>query len=143
MRARSSKPPAGPGLARVRERGGHVGRHPPATSAVYRVARGVPHSADIVTSRCTGRDYLGSPSKPKNARNHEEARTELVEVLVAGALHILALVARQGAEPTEGSGWNDGSWRITISSARPFPQNYAPPDRSCAGSGASLAPHYG
>lgn len=107
-------------------------------AAVRRVARDVPGAAEIVTARCTGHDY-SQPGKPRIAWDDEAAREELVSALVndalallaaldvdaitaaggkaAEAVTLLALVAGQDVEPTEGSDGTDGRWRIARKTA--------------------------
>jgi IS5 family transposase len=99
-------------------------------ASIRRVRRDVP-GADVVVARwCRAHDY-DDPGKPAIAWNDEQARAELVDVLVSDAhrllghlpeqelgpkasdaLALLALVAGQDVEPVEDSDGTDGRWRI-------------------------------
>src|SRR5271167_2463792 len=99
-------------------------------SAVRRVAREVPGTAEQITKVCTGHDYP-APGKPKIDWDDPAAKDALVSALVndanavveafgdakldeaaACAVALLALVAGQDVEPAEGSDGTDGRWRI-------------------------------
>jgi IS5 family transposase len=99
-------------------------------AAIRRVRREVPGAGEVVAQQCTAHDYDG-PGKPAIAWNDEQARAELVDVLVgdahrllghlpeqeldpraAEAVALLALVAGQDVEPVEDSDGSDGRWRI-------------------------------
>ena len=99
-------------------------------AAVRRVIREVPGAAEVAGRWCTAHDYR-DPGKPKIAWDDEAARAALVAALVTDALNLLehlprqrlgeqaanavgllALVAGQDVEPTEGSDGSDGRWRI-------------------------------
>ena len=99
-------------------------------AAIRRVCREVPGAAAIVAARCHARDY-GDPGKPAVAWDDKAARDALVSALVndagiitgaldaaaldekaAQAVALLALIAGQDVEPSEGSDGTDGRWRI-------------------------------
>jgi hypothetical protein len=112
-------------------------------AAVRRVGRVVPGAGDLVARVCTGYDYTRA-GKPDIAWDDEQAREDLVSVLVndtlallaavqdrledhggiealegeaAQAVALLALVAGQDVEPAEGSDGTDGRWRIARQTA--------------------------
>ncbi|MFI1855299.1 IS1182 family transposase [Streptomyces sp. NPDC020480] len=104
-------------------------------AAIRAVIREVPGAAEAAAVQCTAHDYTG-PGKPRIAWNDEQARAELVDVLVTDALRLLghlpdqqlgekaanaagllALVAGQDVEPAEDSDGRDGRWRITQGTA--------------------------
>ena len=99
-------------------------------AAIRRVRREVPGAVEVVAEHCRAHDY-DDPGKPAIAWNDEQARADLVDVLVtdahrllghlpeqelgpkaADALALLALIAGQDVEPVEGSDGTDGRWRI-------------------------------
>jgi transposase len=105
-------------------------------AAIRRVGRDVPGADVLVTATCIGYDYTRA-GKPDIAWDDQDARDELVSVLVTDALALLgvlagldqkvregwdeqaqqavallALVAGQDVEPAPGSDGTDGRWRI-------------------------------
>lgn len=105
-------------------------------AALRRVIREVPGAGEVAGTWCTAHDYR-DPGKPKIAWDDEAARAALVDALVTDALSLLehlpkqrlsdqaatavgllALVAGQDVEPTEGSDGSDGRWRIAQRTAK-------------------------
>lgn len=99
-------------------------------AAIRRVGRVVPGAAEVIAEHCSAHDY-SVPGKPRIAWDDEDARTLLVDALVADAhrllgflpeaehgpaaaeaLAMLALVAGQDVEFDDGSDGTDGRWRI-------------------------------
>ncbi len=100
-------------------------------AAIRRFDREVPDGASLLALHADGFDY-SRVGKPEIAWDDEQAKQELVSVLVSDALALLAavdpeklepaasqaygllaLVAGQDMEPAEGSDGTDGRWRIT------------------------------
>jgi transposase len=98
--------------------------------AIRRVRREVAGASEVIAEQCTAHDY-DDPGKPAIAWDDAEARDRLVDALVSDAhrllerlsmpqprsragqaVALLALVAGQDVEPTEGSDGTDGRWRI-------------------------------
>jgi hypothetical protein len=98
--------------------------------AIRRVRREVGGAAEVIAAHCTAHDY-DDPGKPKIAWNDAQAREQLIDALVsdahrllghlpeheldakaADAVALLALIAGQDVEPSEGSDGTDGRWRI-------------------------------
>lgn len=101
-------------------------------AAIRRFGREVPAGQDLLAAHATSYDYSRA-GKPEIAWDDEDAKRELVSVLVndalallaavdpdtledgskaAAAYGLLALVAGQDVEPDEGSDGTDGRWRI-------------------------------
>src|SRR3954462_15601313 len=99
-------------------------------AAIRRVRREVPGAAEVIAAHCTAHDY-DDPGKPAIAWNDAEARAQLVDALVtdahrllghlpeqelapraAEAVALLALIAGQDVEPSEGGDGTDGRWQI-------------------------------
>lgn len=99
-------------------------------AAIRRVGREVPGAAAVIECHCTAHDY-DKPGKPSIAWNDRAARHQLIDALVgdahrllghlpeqdlgpraAEAVALLALIAGQDVEPSEGSDGTDGQWRI-------------------------------
>jgi transposase-like protein DUF772 len=99
-------------------------------AAIRRVGREVPGAREVIAAHCTAHDYTDA-GKPTIAWNDKAARDLLIDDLVgdahrllgylpeqdlgpraAEAVALLALIAGQDVEPSEGSDGTDGQWRI-------------------------------